>query len=104
MTNEKKENLKDNDVEKNRIDAFLSYFWVASLYFYLIRKKSKFVQFHAKQGLILFILSFATIVPFFGQIFILVLLVVSIVAMIKARNGEWYKIPFVYELSKKINF
>ena len=103
MTEEKKD-YKNEDIEKNKTEAFLSYFWILSLYVYLVKKKSKFAQFHAKQGLVLFALSFATIVPFFGQLFGLVLLVVSVVGMIKAYNGEWYKIPFVYDLSKKIKF
>ncbi len=101
---EKKDKKIDSDVEKNKTEAMLSYFWVISLYFYLTKKKSKFVQFHAKQGIILFLLSFATIVPIFGQLFALVLTLVSIVAMIKAYSGEWYKIPFVYDLSKSIKF
>ncbi|MDA3840065.1 MAG: hypothetical protein PF572_03165 [Patescibacteria group bacterium] len=103
MTNEKQD-LENKDIEKNKTEAFLSYFWIVSLYVYLTKKKSKFAQFHAKQGLILFFLSFATVVPFWGQLFGLVLLIVSIVGIMKAYNGEWYKIPVVYELSKKINF
>ena len=103
MSEEQKE-LKNEDIEKNKTEAFLSYFWIISLYFYLSKKKSKFVQFHAKQGIVLFLLSFATIVPFFGQLFALLLVVISIVAMIRAYNGEWYKIPVIYDLSKKIKF
>ena len=103
MTEEKKEQ-KNNDIEKNKTQAFISYFWVFSLYVYLTNKKSKFAQFHAKQGLVVFVLSFLSIVPFFGWILSLVLLIFSIVAMMKAYNGEWYKIPFVYDLSKKIKF
>ena len=100
---EKKE-IKNEDIEKNKTEAMLSYFWIVSLYVYLTKKKSKFAQFHAKQGLVLVALSFATIVPFFGQLFGLVLLVVSIAGMVKAYNGGWYKIPVVYDLSKKIKF
>ncbi len=95
---------KNMDIEKNRTEAMLSYFWVVSLYIYLVKKKSKFAQFHAKQGLVLFALSFATIVPFFGQLLLLLLMVFSVAGIAKAHNGEWYKIPFIYELSKKINF
>jgi len=99
-----KETRRDNEIEKNKTDAFLSYFWVISLYFYLVKKKSKFVQFHAKQGVVLFLLSFAVVVPVLGQLFSILLFVVSVVAMIKAYNGEWYKIPYIYDFSKKIKF
>jgi len=107
MTEEKKQPTKDKDVEENKMVAALSYLWILCLVPLLSKKDSKFAQFHAKQGLILFIVElFAGLViwfPFFGQLFALVLLIVSIIGIIKAYNGEWWKVPFVYDLSKKIN-
>lgn len=100
-------NYNDLDVKANKNVAALSYFWVLCLVPLLGKKKSKFAQFHAKQGLILFIIeSIAGLVawfPFFGQLFILVLIVVSAMGIIRAYNGEWWKVPFIYEWSKKIN-
>ncbi|MFA4941853.1 MAG: hypothetical protein WC582_04675 [Patescibacteria group bacterium] len=41
--------------------------------------------------------------PFFGQLVMLILIVTSVMGIVKTYNGEWWKIPFIYEWSKKIN-
>lgn len=102
---------KDQDVEANKIVAALSYFWILFLVPLLLKRDSQFAQFHAKQGMVLFIIevvvSFVNIVPLLGQLVwffaSLVFLVVSIVGIIKALNGERWEMPYVYEWSKKIN-
>lgn len=45
------------DIEKNKVMAVLSYIGILVLIPYFGAKESKFVQFHAKQGLNLFILE-----------------------------------------------
>ncbi len=98
---------KDKDIEKNKEVAALSYIWVLCLVPLLTKKRSKFAQFHAKQGLILFIAEIVGVfifwIPVFGWAIAIVLLVVSIMGVLKALNGEWWKIPYVYDLSKKFN-
>ena len=98
---------KDPDVEANKGMAALSYVWVLCLIPLLGKKDSKFAQFHAKQGLVLFIIDIVAglifWLPIFGQLLIIALVVISIVGVIKAFNGQWWKIPYVYDLSKKIN-
>ena len=109
LKNEKKnpDNQKDKDIEKNKNIAALSYIWILCLVPLLGKKNSKFAQFHAKQGLILFIIEIAAGLvfwfPIFGQLLILALLVVSVMGIIKVLNGEWWKIPYIYDWSKKIN-
>ncbi len=93
---------KESDAEMNKNMAIISYVWILCLIPLLGNKKSEFVQFHAKQGFVLFLLSFATIVPFFGQILCLVLFFVSVWAIIKTLNGEKWEIPVIFEWSKKI--
>jgi len=92
----------DKDIEENKQVAAMSYLWILFLIPMLTKQKSKFAQFHAKQGLVLFLASLLTVIPFFGWILSLVLIVVSIMGLMKAYNGEWWKMPFVYDLSKKI--
>lgn len=99
----KKTTSASTDVGKNKNMAAFSYVWIICLYPLLMKKGSKFAQFHAKQGFVLLILSIFTVVPFFGQLLMLALVIVSIMGIIKAVNGEWWEIPFVYEWSKKIN-
>jgi len=105
--NDQKPVGKDKDVEENKAIACLSYIWILFLVPLLGKRNSKFAQFHAKQGLILFIVEIIGSLffwfPFFGWLLWLVLVIVSIIGIIKALNGEWWKMPFVYEWSKKIN-
>lgn len=93
---------KNEDIEKNKTTAALSCIWILALFIYSSNKKSKFCQFHAKQGIVLFFLSFVTIVPVLGWMFGIVLFFVSVWGFLRAQAGEWYKIPYVYDLSKKI--
>lgn len=99
-TSKKSEKL---DVEINKAVTALSYLWILFLIPLLLKKDSEFAQFHAKQGLTLFILSFLFIIPILGQLLSLVILVVSIVSIVKVLNGEWFKIPFIYDWSQKFN-
>ena len=91
------------DIEKNKNVAALSYLWILFLVPLLNNKSSKFAQFHARQGMILFLLSLFTFVPIFGQILFIVLVAVSVLGLLKTLNGEWYKIPYIYDWSKKFN-
>ena len=88
------------DIEENKTMAALSYFWVLFLIPMLLKRKSKFAQFHAKQGLVLFI---AESIFFWFPPLILVALIVSVIGIYKAMQGEYWKIPFVGELAEKFN-
>ena len=99
---EKKLVFNQKDVDGHRITAAISYLWIACLIPLLVSKGSPFAQHHAKQGLILFILSFLTWVPFLGWILALALIIVSVLGIVKSLNGESWEIPFVYDWSKKI--
>lgn len=103
MSEEKQSQKIDVDVEKNMTTAALSYAWILCLIPLLGKKKSKFSQFHARQGLVLLGLSIFTIVPFFGQLLMLAIIAISVTGIVKALNGEWWKIPVIYDWSKKIN-
>ncbi len=106
MSEEKKKNI-DKDIEENKIIAAIAYLGVLCLVPLLLKRNSKFAQFHGKQGLVLFIvdivLMFFAWIPLFGQLLMLLLMVVSIIGVVKTANGEWWKIPYLYEWSKKLN-
>jgi uncharacterized membrane protein len=97
---------KTADVEENRQVAALSYIWVLVLVPLLTKRDSEFAQFHAKQGLILFIIEilagFVFWIPIIGQLIALALLIVAVMGVYKSLNGEWWKMPYIYEWSKKI--
>jgi uncharacterized membrane protein len=103
----KNNKIKDQDIEKNRTIASLSYFGLLCLIPLFGKRHSKFVQFHAKQGLALFGLEVLCMlvywVPLFGWMLAILFLTLSIVGIMKTLDGEYWKIPYIYEWSKKIN-
>ena len=98
-------------LEEN-IAALLSYVlgWITGLIFFLIEKDSKFVKFHAMQSIITFaglmIVSWIlSLLPVIGWIISWLLgilaLVLWIILMIKAYQGERFKLPIVGDLAEK---
>lgn len=101
-----KDRLEDNSPHGRELKlAALSYMFVLVFIPFFSPKKSKFVRFHAHQGLMLFIIQvFAGLVswfPFFGQALVLLLFFTSVVGIAKALNGIWWEIPFIYEWSER---
>jgi uncharacterized membrane protein len=105
-------NFDPKDIEENKVLAAISYLGILVLIPLLMKKESKFVKEHAKQGLVLFIaeivlwivdLIFAFI-PVLGliiSILIWIVLVaigiVSIIGLIYALQGKFWKMPLVYD-------
>ena len=84
--------------------------WISGLVFFLIEKKNKFVRFHALQSIIVFgVLTLASIVlgwiPFIGWVISSLISVLAIVLwillMVKAYQGEKYKLPWAGNLAEK---
>ena len=96
---------EQKDIEENKIWAAISYISILSIVVLLLKKESKFAQFHSKQGLIMMILSFvAGFIPFIGWFLLTpILFIVAIYALIMAATGKWWKIPVVGDLAEKIN-
>jgi len=103
-----KKDLSQNE----RVNAALSYIWVLVLIPLLTKKDSEFCQFHAKQGLVLFISSFVVMVlgmiPILGWLIILPLgwlfvLILSILGIINALAGKQWEMPYLGQYAKKIN-
>ncbi|MBM3182630.1 MAG: DUF4870 domain-containing protein [Chloroflexi bacterium] len=84
--------------------------WVTGLIFFLIEKDSKFVRFHAMQYIVVFgVLCVASIIigwiPIIGWgisgLISLLALVLWIILMIKAYQGEKFKLPWAGDLAEK---
>jgi len=99
------------DVDDNKLIAALSYVGILCLIPLLAKKDSKFAQENGKQGLVLFIAWIAIVVigwipilgwlvGFFGSI---ALLIVSLIAFIKALMGEFWEIPVLGSYRDKFN-
>ena len=84
--------------------------WVSGLVFFLIEKENKFVRFHALQSIIVFgvlflaglIISWIPIIGgVIGSLISVLALVLWIVLMIKAYQGEKFKLPWAGNLAEK---
>jgi uncharacterized membrane protein len=84
--------------------------WVTGIVFLVVEKESKYVRFHAVQAIATFlplmivawVLAF---IPFIGMVVSALLWILAVVLwlilMIKAYQGERYKLPIVGDLAEK---
>lgn len=93
---------EQKDIQENKLIASLSYLWILFLVPLVLRKESKFCQFHAKQGLILFILSLFSWVPLVGWLIFIAVIVIALIGIYKAYLGEYWEIPYLGKWVKKI--
>ena len=108
------EEKKGTGLEPN-IAGLLCYVlgWLTGLIFFLIEEKDEFVRFHAMQSIIVFgaitvvsiVFGILFIVPFLGPILGGFLWVASvalwIILMVKAYQGERFKLPIAGDLAEK---
>lgn len=98
---------EDKDAEENSVIAALSYLGLLVLIPLLVKKESKFAQFHAKQGVIMIIAfvvgAFVFWIPVFGWGLWLFLVAIDIIALVKALSGKYWELPIIGGLAKKIN-
>lgn len=95
----------DQDAAAHRATAALAY--VLLLFIIpMAKKESEFCQFHAKQGIVLFLLwiavSFMAWIPFVGWVAWLSLLIVNILAIVKTLQGEKWELPLIAKYAKQI--
>jgi uncharacterized membrane protein len=98
------------------VAALLSYLlgFITGIIFYIIEKENKFVRFHAMQSVIvfggLFVLGFIinivfSFIPYVGWTLTSLLWVVDLILwillMIKAYQGEYFKLPVVGDIASK---
>ncbi|MDD5423641.1 MAG: DUF4870 domain-containing protein [Candidatus Omnitrophica bacterium] len=88
--------------------ALLSYLlgFITGVIFYLTEKENKFVRFHAMQSIIVFGVLFLAgviigFIPVINVIFWVTELVLWMVLMIKAYQGEMFKVPLAGDLAEK---
>ena len=128
--NKKGESVETKDLGKTstgmqaNIAGLLSYIlgWITGLIFFLIEKENKFVRFHAMQSMIIFgalfilqivvwmfmmilaMMRLGVLIPLFSLVngFVMLLgLVLWVVLMIKAYQGEKFKLPVIGDIAEK---
>lgn len=95
----------NQDAKDHRVTAALSYVLLLFLV-PMTKKSSPFCQFHAKQGIALFVtwivVSFFAWIPFVGWAAWLSLLVINVMAIVKTLNGESWELPILAKYAKQI--
>ena len=98
---------KTEDIENNKTVAAIGYIWILCLVPLFLKRDSEFCQFHAKQGLILFIIEIIGMlvfaIPFFGQLLLIIVLILALLGLVNALKGNYWKMPFIGNLAEKIN-
>ena len=62
------------------------------------------IRFHARQGLVIFGIYILSALPLIGGLLFLIAMILTLIGVLKTYKGEKYKIPYIYDLSTKINF
>jgi uncharacterized membrane protein len=94
------------------VEAVLAYAigWLSGLFFLLLEKENRFVRFHALQSLVTFVVlslagAIVTVIPLLGILLSLLLwplgVFLWIFLMVKAYQGEWFKVPAVGDFVEK---
>ncbi|MFW6052713.1 MAG: DUF4870 domain-containing protein [Desulfosalsimonas sp.] len=97
------------EIDEN-IEALLCYVlgWLTGIVFLLLEKENLFVRFHAMQSLVVFlpltvlvvVLSWIPVIGFLSMIISLLGIVLWIFLMIKAFQGERYKLPWAGDFAE----
>jgi uncharacterized membrane protein len=121
---EKKDLGKTSTGMQANVAALVSYVlgWITGLIFFLVEKENKFVRFHALQSIIVFgalsVLGFALSILFqlfmtvhlyfmlqflalISKLLWLVVLILWVILMIKAYQGDRFKLPIAGDIAEK---
>lgn len=89
--------------EHERYTAALSYVWILCLYTLLFKRQSAFIQFHAKQGLVIFVVEILSFVfLFFAPLVIVLCVIISLLGIRAALAGTYWTMPVVSDIVKRL--
>jgi len=102
---------EDKDIQEGKIYAVIGYLGILCFAPLLFKKENKFALFHGKQGLVLFLGELAvliiSVIPFLGwflgYIGFLIFGVLSLIGIIQALMGNYWKIPIISDIADKFN-
>jgi len=99
--------MLDKDVEDNKVIAAIGYVWILCLVPLFLKRHSKFAQFHAKQGLVLFIVEiFGWLIfwiPLVGWLLGVLILIFAILGIMNALQGNYWEMPILGKYTSKID-
>lgn len=95
------------DIEENKVIAAIGYIWILCFIPLFLKRDSKFAQFHAKQGLVLFIIEIVGWlvfwIPVVGWLVAILFIILAIAGFVQALSGVYWEMPVVGQIAKKIN-
>lgn len=95
------ETEEQRDIRINKDTAAFSYVWIMSVLIYAARRESKFVRFHSKQGIVLFLLTIpALLIPVVGKLLMLLLVAGMLLGFIHAAQGQYAEVPIAGDIAK----
>lgn len=101
------QSMPDRDVEENRVIAAIGYIWILCLVPLFLKRNSQFAQFHAKQGLVLFVAEiFGWLIywiPLIGWLLGIFVLLMAIMGIMSALQGRYWEMPILGKYARKIN-
>jgi fumarate reductase subunit D len=104
-------NLNDaQGIREGKFFAIISYVSFLCIITLILKKDNKFALFHAKQGLVLFVMEVAafilSIIPFLGWLIGIfgyaLFLLVSLWGIMQSALGIYCRIPVITEISEKV--
>ena len=105
------EEIKTSTGLNQNVAGLLCYLagWITGLIFFLIEKENRFVRFHAMQSIITFgsltvlsmIFGFMPLLWILMPILGILQLILWVVLMVKAYQGQMFKLPVVGEMAEK---
>ena len=106
------EEIKTSTGMNQNVAGLLCYLagWITGLIFFLNEKENRFVRFHAMQSIITFgsltvLFMVIGFMPFVNLILVPILAILQvilwIILMVKAYQGELFKLPIIGEIAEK---
>lgn len=89
--------------QDSKILAAIAYLWFLSIVMLVLKRQDAFVQFHARQGLLLLIISIAGwIIPPLAWLVQIIVFVAIVYGFLQALGGKYWKIPYIGSLAEKL--
>jgi uncharacterized membrane protein len=105
------EEIKTSTGLNQNVAGLLCYLagWITGLIFFLIEKENRFVRFHAMQSIITFgsltvlsmIFGFMPLLWILMPILGILQVILWVILMVKAYQGELFKLPVIGEIAEK---
>ena len=105
------EGQEEEIIKEGKVFAIVAYLGILCLLPLLLKKENKFALHHGKQGLVLFIGevigSIIGVLPLIGWVLfpflMLAFFIISIIGIIQAASGNYWRAPIIADFADKIN-